>query len=222
MRHINIGQIRPLHIMNYKNKTQQKNLKMELVRKIILISASPLNNSPKDMQNQLLLFQDEKNSTLEISNIDYFFNKKIEEYKKIKKEKDKKIIKSTVAKIYGEIREKIISQIMIRRTRTDLLSIDQYKKNLDEQGVIFPEVGKPNKLFYKLDNNLDNLYEKTFLIISDLNYAIYDEIKNLKPDLRKKYDIPDVAYSALADIMKSLLIKDWIVVLKLLSNLWKI
>ena len=178
-----------------------------LEKKIILISASPLNNSPKDIKNQLLLFQDGKNSTLEISNIDYFFNKKIEEYKLIKKEKDKKIIKSTVAKIYGEIREKIISQIMIRRTRTDLLSIDQYKKNLDEQGVIFPEVGKPNKLFYKLDKNLDNLYEKTFLIISDLNYAIYDEIKNLKPDLRKKYDIPDVAYSALADIMKSLLAK---------------
>ena len=38
---------------------------------------------------------------------------------------------------------------MIRRTRTDLLSIDQYKR-IKEQGVIFPEVGKPNKLFYKL------------------------------------------------------------------------
>ena len=113
-----------------------------MLKKIILISASPLNNSPKDIKNQLLLFQDGKNSTLEISNIDYFFNKKIEEYKQIKKEKDKKIIKSTVAKIYGEIREKIISQIMIRRTRTDLLSIDQYKKNLDEQGVIFPRSWK--------------------------------------------------------------------------------
>ena len=110
---------------------------------------------------------------------------------------------------------------MIRRTRTDLLSIDQYKKNLDEQGVIFPEVGKPNKLFYKLDNNLDNLYEKTFLIISDLNYAIYDEIKNLKPDLRKKYDIPDVAYSALADIMKSLLAKRLDSSFEAFKQLWK-
>ena len=176
-------------------------------KKIILISASPLNNSPKDIKNEILLFQDGKDSTLEISNLDYFFNKKIEEYKQIKKEKDKKIIKSTVAKIYGEIREKIISQIMIRRTRTDLMSIDQYKKNLDEQGVVFPEVGKPNKLFYRLDEDLEKLYDKTFEIISELNYAIYDEIKNLKPDLRKKYEIPEVAYSALADIMKSLLAK---------------
>ena len=138
-----------------KNSTQKKLEDGTLLeKKIILISASPLNNSPKDIKNQLLLFQDGKNSTLEISNIDYFFNKKIEEYKQIKKEKDKKIIKSTVAKIYGEIREKIISQIMIRRTRTDLMSIDQYKKNLDEQGVVFPEVGKPNKLFYRLDEDL--------------------------------------------------------------------
>ena len=37
-----------------------------LEKKIILISASPLNNSPKDIKNQLL-FQDGKNSTLEIS-----------------------------------------------------------------------------------------------------------------------------------------------------------
>ena len=35
--------------------------------KIILISASPLNNSPEDIKNQILLFQDGKNSTLEIS-----------------------------------------------------------------------------------------------------------------------------------------------------------
>ena len=178
-----------------------------LEKKIILISASPLNNSPKDIKNEILLFQDGKDSTLEISNIDYFFNKKIEEYKLVKKITDKKLIKSTVAKIYGEIREKIISQIMIRRTRTDLMSIDQYKKNLEEQGVIFPEVGKPNKLFYKLNNDTEELYDNTFKVISELNYAIYDEIKNLKPDLRKKYEIPDVAYSALADIMKSLLAK---------------
>ena len=35
-------------------------------KKIILISASPLNNSPEDIKNEILLFQDGKNSTLEI------------------------------------------------------------------------------------------------------------------------------------------------------------
>ena len=178
-----------------------------LEKKIILISASPLNNSPEDIKNQILLFQDGKNSSLEISNIDYFFNQKIKQYKALKKEPDKRIIKKKIREIYGEIREKIITQIMIRRTRTDLNSIEQYKKNLDEQGIVFPITGKPNKIFYKLEKEIENLYDKTFIIISKLNYVIYEEIKNLKPEARKKYEIPEVAYSALADIMKTLLVK---------------
>ena len=96
---------------------------------------------------------------------------------------------------------------MIRRTRTDLMNIEQYKKNLDDQKIIFPKVGKPNKVFYILEENLEELYDKTFIIISKLNYVIYDEIKNLNPEARKKYEIPEVAYSALADIMKTLLVK---------------
>jgi superfamily II DNA or RNA helicase len=178
-----------------------------LEKKIILISASPLNNSPEDIKNQILLFQDGKNSTLEISNIDYFFNQKIKQYKALSKEQDKQVIKEQVKDIYGSIREKIISQIMIRRTRTDLMNIEQYKKNLDDQKIIFPKVGKPNKVFYILEENLEELYDKTFIIISKLNYVIYDEIKNLNPEARKKYEIPEVAYSALADIMKTLLVK---------------
>ena len=178
-----------------------------LEKKIILISASPLNNSPEDIKNQILLFQDGKNSTLEISNIDYFFNQKIKQYKALSKEQDKQVIKEQVKDIYGSIREKIISQIMIRRTRTDLMNIEQYKKNLDDQKIIFPKVGKPNKVFYILEKNLEELYDKTFIIISKLNYVIYDEIKNLNPEARKKYEIPEVAYSALADIMKTLLVK---------------
>jgi superfamily II DNA or RNA helicase len=176
-------------------------------KKIILISASPLNNSPEDIKNQILLFQDGKNSTLEISNIDFFFNQKIKDYNELKKTSDKKIIREKLKNIYGEIREKIISQIMIRRTRTDLMKINQYKKNLDEQNITFPKTGKPNKIFYELEPNLEILYDKTIDVIKKLNYSIYEEIKNLKPDFKNKYEMPEVAYSALSDIMQTLLIK---------------
>ena len=54
---------------------------------------------------------------------------------------------------------------------------------------------------------MEKIYDRTFVIIAGLNYAIYDEIKNLKPEARKKYEIPEVAYSALADIMKTSLVK---------------
>ena len=144
---------------------------------------------------------------MEISNLDFFFNQKIKEYSDLKKVTNKNEIRERLKEIYGTIREKIISQIMIRRTRTDLMSIDQYKKNLEEQKIKFPETGKPNKIYYKLDQTLDELYESTMEIVQNLNYAIYEEVKNLKPEFKKDYDIPEVAYSALADIMKTLLVK---------------
>ena len=178
-----------------------------LKKKIILISASPLNNTPEDIKNQILLFQDGKNSTLEISNLDFFFNQKIKSYDLLKKISDKKKIKEDLKLIYGEIREKIISQIMIRRTRTDLMQIQQYRKNLEDQNIIFPITGKPNKIFYKLNDKIEILYDETIKVIKELNYSIYQEIKNLKPEFRDKYEVPEVAFSALADLMKTLLIK---------------
>ena len=48
------------------------------------------------MEVEILLFQDGKNSTLEISNLDFFFNQKIKEYSDLKKVTDK-----------NEIREKL-------------------------------------------------------------------------------------------------------------------
>ena len=44
-------------------------------------------------------------------------------------------------------------------------------------------------------------------MFSKLNFAIYEEIENLNPEFRKKYHTPDVTYSALAKIMKTLLVK---------------
>ena len=84
----------------------------------------------------------------------------------------KKIIRENLKLIYGEIREKIISQVMIRRTRTDLTQIEQYRKNLKEQNIIFPKTGKPNKIFYKLNKEMEDLYDDTIKTIKNLNYSI--------------------------------------------------
>jgi SNF2 family DNA or RNA helicase len=53
-------------------------------KRVMLISATPLNNRPEDIANQVYLFQDAKDSTLEISNLQNFFRKKIDEYKELK------------------------------------------------------------------------------------------------------------------------------------------
>lgn len=49
---------------------------------------TPLNNRPEDIANQVYLFQDAKDSIPGISNLQNFFRKKIDEYKKLKHEPD--------------------------------------------------------------------------------------------------------------------------------------
>jgi len=57
-------------------------------KKVILISATPLNNRPQDIENQLYLFQDRRNSTLEnIRNLQEYFKPINEQYKKLAYEK---------------------------------------------------------------------------------------------------------------------------------------
>ena len=55
-------------------------------KKVILVTATPLNNRPEDIRNQLYLFQDSKKSSLEVGNLQNFFRPLIDEYRKLKHE----------------------------------------------------------------------------------------------------------------------------------------
>lgn len=180
-------------------------------KKVMLISATPLNNRPEDIANQVYLFQDSKDSTLEISNLQHFFRKHIDAYKKLKDHPDIKIVQENVKLIYKEIREKVIQPLTVRRTRSDLNEHDLYKYDLIEQGITFPDIEKPRKIFYELDYQLDALYDKTMYLLSHekdgIKYLRYQAIKFLKEDKKSKYKNADVASQALAKLMKTLLVK---------------
>ena len=51
-------------------------------KRVILVSATPLNNRPNDIANLLLLFQDGKDSTLEVPNLQRFFANRQKELQK--------------------------------------------------------------------------------------------------------------------------------------------
>jgi superfamily II DNA/RNA helicase len=180
-------------------------------KKVILISATPLNNRPSDIANQVYLFQDAKDSTLEVSNLQHFFRTKIDEYAKLSKNKNIKEVQEGVKIIYKEIRDKVIAPLTIRRTRTDLKIHKQYSEDIAEQGIIFPDVKPPHKLFYQLSDSVDKLYDDTMYLLShDINgikYYRYQAIKFLKPDKKEKYKNADVASKALATMMRVLLVK---------------
>jgi len=180
-------------------------------KKVMLVSATPLNNRPEDIANLVYLFQDSKNSTLEIGNLQNFFRNQIDAYRKLKNENDLKAVQAGVKKIYERIRTKVIEPLIVRRTRTDLLVHKQYSEDLENQGIKFPIVKEPRKIFYQLEPHLETLYDKTIFVLSDetqgLTYNRYRAIGFLKQPKKSKYKQADMISGQLARIMKTLLVK---------------
>lgn len=201
------------HLQNICKSHTRKKLNNDTYehKRVMLISATPLNNRPEDIANLVYLFQDSKNSSLEISNLQRFFRTQIDAYKRINDESDIHKVSAAVKLIYEKIRIKVIEPLTVRRTRTDLVENEEYAKDLKEQGVIFPIVNKPEKIYYPLDEYLDALYDKTILYLSHptrgLTYNRYQAIKYLKPYKKGKYQKADMISTQLAKIMKTLLVK---------------
>jgi len=179
----------------------------------MLISATPLNNRPDDLYNQILLFQDGNNSTLDFP-LASFFTKIKKRYQEILKLNDKKIAAKQTKILYTEIRQQVIDPLMVRRTRTDLLDNKGYKKDLDEHGVVFPRTTPPQPIYYQLENDLENLYDKTIKIIDNKNqdktgllHTRYRALHFLKPELKQQYTRADFIAERLVAIMKTLLLK---------------
>lgn len=178
-------------------------------KKVMLISATPLNNRPQDLYYQLLLFQDARRSTLPMTNLQSFFGPIIREYREIMQE-DKPSIER-IRELYGIIREKIISQITVRRTRRDLKNYPKYIDDLKAQGIEFPEIAAPKPKLYELNSKLSKLFYHTVFYLTDtdkINYYRYQAIAYLKPELREnQYEQAVLVSQSLAGIMKTLMIK---------------
>jgi superfamily II DNA/RNA helicase len=178
-------------------------------KKVMLISATPLNNRPQDLYYQLLMFQDARRSTLPVTNLQTFFGPIIREYREIVKEERPNI--ERIRELYSLIREKVISQITVRRTRRDLRNYPKYLDDLKEQGILFPEIAAPKAKLYSLDTKLSKLFYHTVFYLTDddkIRYNRYQAIRYLKDDLREQYYDQAVLISqSLAGIMKTLMIK---------------
>ena len=181
-------------------------------KKVILVSATPLNNRPHDIKNLLMLFQDGNNSTLDI-NVAHFFSRTKKDYAEITKNKDSRAHwQQEIQHIFGSVRTKILEPLTLRRTRTDLLSAPLYADDLKKQGVLFPKVNPPYNILYVLNNEINELYERTLHIIknadnSGYHYARYRLIDYLTPEHRSEYLRATEITARLSQIMKTLLVK---------------
>ena len=184
----------------------------ETEKKVILVSATPLNNKPEDIRNLILLFQDGRNASLDsITNIIHFFRSKIDLFNRLRKEPNRKAAIEAIKKMYEDIRIKILQPIIIRRTRTDIRENKEYWEDLTAQGVRFPVVEKPVPIYYKLDKTLNQLFDDTVRAIQHphegLRYFRYQAIKYLIEPYRSQYDDAASIAERLAAIMKTLLVK---------------
>jgi superfamily II DNA or RNA helicase len=138
--------------------------------KVMLLSATPFNNRPQDIFSMVKLFQVPTRTTLQtVDNLSYQFRELIIEYKKIKESQKKKtespsVIASRINQVAGEIR-RILSPLVIRRSRLDLDAIEEYKEDLHRQKITFPKVNPPVELDYDL-GDLSDLYLATLEQIS--------------------------------------------------------
>ncbi len=181
-------------------------------KRVILVSATPLNNRPDDIRNLISLFQDLKDSTLSIANLQHFFARCQKAYQEAHRETDPEVARQKVKAIYELIRTKIISEVTVRRTRNDLKEHDDYKLDLETQGVIFPQIEPPRKILYPLSPALEDLYDRTMHLLSrmdgqGLTYNRYRAIGFLKPEKKRKYQSADRISTQLAVIMRTLLVK---------------
>lgn len=186
-------------------------------KKVILISATPLNNRPQDIENQLYLFQDKRNSTLEnIRNLQDYFKPLNEQYKKLAAEKTLNINK--LKSIFQKLRDDVVEPLVIRRTRTDIEKNKEYLEDMKSQGIIFPMVDDPISLFYELDGKLATLFYETVSLITGLDeygnetdglgYYRYRAIEFLANEEDKKiYGNVKTISGRLSAIMKTLLVK---------------
>ena len=178
-------------------------------KKVVLISATPLNNRPEDIYYLISLFQDVRSSNLNEPNLQKFFYPHIVRYKTLIQQTPLNL--GGIQAVFNDIRDKVVKDITIRRTRTDLWKNERYRKDLQEQGIIFPKVADPIANEYQLSPSSADLFIETAASIIDSNkvdFFRYQAIAYLTDEANDGlYQSAQTIARSLAFIMQTQLIK---------------
>jgi superfamily II DNA/RNA helicase len=142
-------------------------------KRVILVTATPYNNSPMDILSQLKLFQKSRRSTIpNLPDIESFFRGLVRRLKGLDRQKDRDEYIRIVRENSKEIREKVLKYLMVRRTRTEITKY--FSDDLQKQKLRFPEVENPEPLYYELNEKEDEIFTQTIEIVTrDFRYARY-------------------------------------------------
>ena len=172
-------------------------------KRVILVTATPLNNSPKDILSQIKLFQMARNSTIpNLKDLEKFFNSLARRLKDLDRQRDHDEYMKLVRGNAQEIRDKVLKYLMVRRTRTEIETY--FGEDLKQQKLRFPTVKNPEPVFYELSDEEDRIFSKTIELITKFKYARYMPMLYYKGEITQPEKL---AQQNLGKFMKILLIK---------------
>ena len=130
-------------------------------KRVLLLSATPLNNTPEDIKNQLLLFQDTAHCTLDgISNIADTFAPWVKEHKTLMSQRrvlSTELLTKRIDAINQEMRHVVLEKVMVRRTRSNIQHEPRYSGEIH-----FPELLDPTVRTYEMTPHVYKLFYETY------------------------------------------------------------
>lgn len=173
-------------------------------KKVMLISATPMNNYLSDIYYQITMFQDPRQCTIDgVPNLTNFFSPLDVAFRKLRKDPNFNV--ASFKRLAEKVRESVIKPLTVRRTRSDIQSISRYSKDVEK----FPKVADPIKKEYELNDHMAKLFVEAMITLEQkLTYARYQAIAYLKPDAAPGlYDNAETISRSLAGIRKNGLVK---------------
>ncbi|MBI5417121.1 helicase, partial [Candidatus Poribacteria bacterium] len=173
-------------------------------KRVILVTATPYNNSPKDILSQIKLFQKTKKSTIpNLSDLEWFFNHLYKRLKGLDRQGDYAEYIKIVKENAKEIREKVLKYLMVRRTRKEITTY--FKEDLEKQQLKFPDVAKPEPFFYEFNDTEDGIFSRTIeLITKKFKYVRYTPMLYYKGEISQPEEL---SQRNMGKFMKILLVK---------------
>jgi len=189
---------------NETNMTYEKLAEICRGKRVVLVTATPYNNSPRDILSEIKLFQNSRKSTIpNMPNLEAFFSQLEKRLKGLDRQKDNAEYLRIVKENAREIREKVLKYLMVRRTRTEIVKF--FGNDLKTQNLKFPEVNNPDPLFYELNDQEDEIFSTTIQLVSQkFTYARYTPLLYYKGSLDQ---LEEQSQRNMGKFMKILLVK---------------
>lgn len=157
-----------------------------------LLSATPQNNTPDDIKNQIYLFERNRDhcslEKIEGGNLEGFFSAISKRYREARHDADHiiacpeeypdpkyamKNVNKRIREISESVRDHVLSDILVRRTRTDIMKY--YAEDIAKQNIKFPKIVGPKGLEYKMDDELARLFVDTMDVIAPKPNLLFSE-----------------------------------------------